>query len=172
MTRSDNIIEFTLIYNRYKTGIYNYVYKMLFNRTVGEDIVQNVFLRFFENMTVIRNKENPGVWLFTTARNEVYSFLRTKKSHVDKFNTEDSTEINLYGDVHLPEEFEAKELREIILRELENMPVEQKDIYLLKEYGGFSYKEIASTMSIDEELVKSRLSNTRQKLIKRIAKII
>ena len=63
-------------------------------------------------------------------------------------------------------------MKELILQELNLLPVEQKDAYLLKEYGGLTYKEIASILEIKEELVKSRLYKTRQKLIKRISKII
>jgi DNA-directed RNA polymerase specialized sigma24 family protein len=42
----------------------------------------------------------------------------------------------------------------------------------LKEYSGLSYKEIATLMTIDEELVKSRLYKARQKLINRISKLV
>jgi RNA polymerase sigma-70 factor (ECF subfamily) len=52
------------------------------------------------------------------------------------------------------------------------MEVDQKEVYYLKEYGGFSYKEIAQMMEIDENLVKSRLYKVRQKLIKHISKMI
>ena len=52
------------------------------------------------------------------------------------------------------------------------MPEEQKDVYLLKEYGELSYKEIAKLLGIDEKLVKSRLFKVRQKLINSISKKI
>jgi DNA-directed RNA polymerase specialized sigma24 family protein len=42
----------------------------------------------------------------------------------------------------------------------------------LKEYSGLSYKEIATLMEIDKELVKSRLYKVRQKLINRISKLV
>jgi len=63
-------------------------------------------------------------------------------------------------------------MKKIILLELENISIEQKEIFLLKEYGGLSYKEIAVVSNIDENLVKSRLYKTRQKLIERISKIV
>jgi RNA polymerase sigma-70 factor (ECF subfamily) len=69
-------------------------------------------------------------------------------------------------------EYENLELKKIIMNELELMPQEQREVYLLKEYSGLSYKEIAAIQNIDEELVKSRLFKTRQKLIKRISKLV
>ena len=63
-------------------------------------------------------------------------------------------------------------MKELVMKELNRMPVEQREVFLLKEYGRFSYKEIAGMMEIDVELVKSRLHKTREKLIKRMSKII
>ncbi|MCB0744909.1 MAG: RNA polymerase subunit sigma, partial [Ignavibacteriae bacterium] len=52
------------------------------------------------------------------------------------------------------------------------MNYEQKEVYLLKEYGGLSYKEISETLVIDVDLVKSRLYKVRQKLINKISKMV
>jgi RNA polymerase sigma-70 factor (ECF subfamily) len=107
-------------------------------------------------------------WLFKTARNEIYTFYRSKKVRVDQFNVLDTEEIDVESLYYLEMEYEKKELKEVILAELDKLPVVQKDIFLLKEYGGFSYKEIASIFKIDQNLVKSRLFKVRQKLIRRI----
>ena len=46
------------------------------------------------------------------------------------------------------------------------------EVFMLKEYSGLSYKEIASLLEIDEDLVKSRLYKARQKLINKISKLV
>ena len=169
---SKKIIEFTLIYNRYKTGLYNYVLKMIKNRMVTDDIIQNVFLKLFENLSSIKNKNSVRFWLFTTARNEVYTYFRKKKIELNKIGSELSEDIIDPTESNLESEFEMLEMKNLIITELNKLTVEQKEIYLLKEYGGLSYKEIAGTMEIDEELVKSKLYRTRQKLINKISKIV
>ena len=65
-----------------------------------------------------------------------------------------------------------KELKDLVIAELNKMDIGQREAYMLKEYGGLSYKEISAVMGIDENLVKSRLYKTRQKLINRFAKIL
>ncbi|MCK5087673.1 MAG: RNA polymerase sigma factor [Melioribacteraceae bacterium] len=169
---SKKIIEFTLIYNRYKTGLYNYVLKMIKNRMVTDDIIQNVFLKLFENLSSIKNKNSVRFWLFTTARNEVYTYFRKKKIELNKISSESLEEIGDLSESNLENEFEMMEMKNLIINELNKLTVEQKEIYLLKEYGGLSYKEIAGAMEIDEELVKSKLYRTRQKLINKISKIV
>ncbi len=170
--RSQNIVEFTLIYNQHKTKLYNYALKMLYDRMVCDDIIQNTFIKLFENLDRIRNKEYIRSWLFTTVRNDIYSFFRSKKIKIDQFNVDDADEIDITSDNRIEYDFEQMELRELIMAELDKMSIDQREVFLLKEYGGLSYKEIAVIMQIDEDLVKSRLHKTRQKLIKKLSPLL
>ena len=142
------------------------------NQLVCEDIVQNVFMKLFEHFYSIRNKESIGGWIFKTARNEIYTFYRGKNSKIDQFNTADPDEIEIKSPHDIIKEYDLEELRGIILRMLDSMPTDQKEVYLLKEYGGLSYSEIAGIAGITENLVKSRLFKVRQKLIKIISKLV
>ncbi len=169
---SNNIVEFTIAYNRYKLGVYNYVLKMVGNKMVCDDLIQNIFLKLFENIKSIKNKESIKYWIYTTARNEVYTYFRKKKIDITKFVTEDVSELEAKSKENIEYQFELKEMKNLIIKELDNISIEQKEIFLLKEYGGLSYKEIANISNIEENLVKSRLYKTRQKLINRISKII
>lgn len=169
---SNDIVQFTIAYNRYKNGVYNYVLKMVANRMVCDDLIQNIFVKFFENLKSIKNRESIKFWIYTTARNEVYAYFRKKKIDTARFITKSISEIEKKSNENIEYQFELKEIKNLILNELENISIEQKEIFLLKEYGGLSYKEIAVISNIDENLVKSRLYKTRQKLISRISKMI
>ena len=169
---SNNIVQFTIAYNRYKLGVYNYVLKMIGNKMACDDLVQNIFIKFFENITSIKKKESIKYWIYTTARNEVYTYFRKKRIDITKFVSDDSSNIEASSNENIALQFELKEMKNLILSELENVSIEQREIFLLKEYGGLSYKEIAVISKIDENLVKSRLYKTRQKLINRISKIL
>jgi len=165
-------VEFTLIYNQHKTRLYNYAVKMLYDKMVCDDIIQNAFVKLFENFDRIRNMESVQYWLFTTVRNDIYTFFKNKKIKIDQFNVSDSDEVDLLSDDKIDYDFEQKEIRELIMIELNKMSIEQRDVFLLKEYGGLSYKEISAMMNISEELVKSRLHKTRQKLIKILSPLL
>lgn len=169
---SQKIIEFTLVYNQNKKKLYNYAFKMLWDQPACEDIIQNTFIKLFENLDKIRNTNRIEVWLYTTVRNQIFTVFRNKKIHVDQYYVEDSDELEIDSSYKLAEQYEEMELKEIVMTELNKLPIEQKEVYLLKEYGGFSYKEISGMMNIDEDLVKSRLHKTRQKLIKQISKVL
>ena len=138
----------------------------------SDDIVQDVFIKLYQNLDLIRNKDSVLAWLFKSARNELYSLYRNTKLKKLYVESEDYEEIEKVADFSLSEEFEYRELNAIMMKELENINPDQKEIFVLKEYSGLSYKEIAVLIEIDEELVKSRLYKVRQKLIKRISKLL
>ncbi len=143
---------------------------MVGDELTTEDITQEVFLRLYKNIGRIRNINSAKYWLFTTARNEVYQYYRNKKVRTDQFNTTDIAEIEIRDGSSLYENYEVKEFGKLIKDELEKLPVEQKEVFVLREYSELSYSEIAHLLDISEDLVKSRLYKTRQKLIKSLKK--
>jgi len=170
--KENQIIEFTILFNKYKKRIYNYALKMLNDKMRADDIVQNVFIKLFENLNNIHNKQSIQFWLFKTARNEMMAFLRNTKNK--KFITQavDIENFEIENKTSLADEIENTELKKLILNELEVMNEDFSEVFVLKEYSGLSYKEIASLLEIGEDLVKSRLYKARQKLINKISKLV
>lgn len=138
----------------------------------AEDVVQDVFIRLFENLGNIHNKQSIQFWLFKAARNQMMGFLRSTKNKKLISEAADIDDIEIGSDVSLEDEIENKELSKLILSELENMNEDFREVFVLKEYSGLSYKEIASLIDIGEDLVKSRLYKARQKLINKISKVL
>jgi RNA polymerase sigma factor (sigma-70 family) len=169
MIKTNILIDFTLVYNQYKKPLYNYIWKMLNDKSLTEDITQNVFLKLFENLAFIKNSSNPASWLFITARNEVFSFLRKKKIRNENYidaDTEFASETNVIA------EFEELEIKDLIEKEIKNMTTELKEIFVLREYSGLSYREISNILGIEEGIVKGRLFRIRQKLVDKISKLV
>jgi len=135
----------------------------------AEDITQSVFLKLFENFDTLQNKESVNYWIFRTARNEYYNYYKREKR---KSEINENLISAKQDEFELESYIELKEMKRIVLSELDKMEVEQKEVYLLKEYGGLSYKEISKTLDIEVKLVKSRLYKVRQKLIDRISKLV
>jgi len=171
-TQAENIVDFTIIYNKYKKRLYNYILKMCMDSMVAEDITQNVFIKFYQNQDKIKNKKSVPFWLFKTARNEFYSLLRNSKIRKLYSEAEELEGLEIENENSIAEDFEKKELEEIVREELDKVNPINKEIFVLKEYSGFSYKEIGSIIQLDIESVKSRLYKLRQKLIKKISKIV
>ena len=138
----------------------------------ADDIVQDVFIKLFENLNNIHNKQSIQFWLLKTARNEVMTFFRSAKNKKLIVNAVSLENIEIETPYLLSDEIENKELSKLIFNELEIMNEDFREVFVLREYSGLSYKEIASLLEIDEELVKSRLYKARQKLVNKISKLV
>jgi RNA polymerase sigma-70 factor (ECF subfamily) len=168
----NQIIEFTLLFNKYKRSVYNYALKILGDKMHADDIVQDVFIKLFENLINIQNRQSVQFWLFKTARNEILTFYRSIKNKKLITNSVDISKVEIESPLLITDEIENKEMNKLILKELDLMNEDFKEVFVLKEFSGLSYKEIASLLEIDEELVKSRLYKARQKLINKISKLV
>ncbi len=161
-----------LIYNRHKTKVYNFTLQMLRDTDMTKDVVQNVFMKLFSNLNNIRNKSSIQSWIFKTTRNEIFTVYRKRKTRNEVNYDLNDEQFSVLEENQISEEYEKKELKELILKNLEQLPQEQKEVFLLKEYGQLSYREISGLLEIDEGLVKSRLYKTRQKLISQLSKVL
>lgn len=145
---------------------------MLNDKMRADDIVQDVFIKLFENLNNIHNNQSIQFGLFKTARNEMMSFLRNTKNKKFISESVDIEEVEIENKISLADEIENAELKKLVLNELEIMNEDFGEVFVLKEYSGLSYKEIASLLEIDEDLVKSRLYKARQKLINKISELV
>jgi len=159
--QNTEILDFTLVYNKHKKALYLYILKITKSQMRAEDIVHDVFIKLFDNLTSIIDLTKVEFWLFKTARNLSLDHLRKTKRN--NFRDVDITTCEVVSE-DLSQTFERNEIKEIIMNELNSMNPEQSEVFLLKEYSGMSYREIADLMDISEELVKSRLYKVREKL--------
>ncbi len=164
-----DILDFTLYYNRYKKKLFNYTLRMTGNRMATEDILQITFMRFFQNMGNIKHGVAIEFWLFKVVRNEIYTWLRSKKKLSENYLSDDISEINLEADETADAQLLEGERKEIVLKAINSLSSEQKEVILLKEFSGLSYDEISEVCGIDTGLVKSRLYSARQKLISQLS---
>ena len=145
---------------------------MLNDQMNADDIVQNVFIKLFENLGNIYNKQSIQFWLFKTTRNEILTLFRNRGIKQLYTNAVDLEEVEIESSQSVSDEIENKELNKFILNELNNMNEDFREVFVLREYSGLSYQEVASLLEIDEDLVKSRLYKARQKLANKISKLV
>ena len=168
----NELIDFTLSYNRYKKKLYNFALRMTGDRMLADDIVQTVFIRFWKHMSEIRSNSAVLFWLYKATRNEVYSRFRGIKRDLARVEAADIGDLQIPGGIDGESRFIINETKEVVLAAIATLPDEQREVVLLKEYSGLSYDEIAAICGIEPALVKSRLYSARQKLIKILSKKI
>lgn len=127
----------------------------------ADDVVQEAYLRAFTFFDGFRGGDGRA-WLFTIVRNTCYTWLR--KNHGQELMTEfDET---LHSEP--AESPETQQLRradsEMVRESLNKLPAEFREVLVLREMEGLSYKEIAGITGIAIGTVMSRLSRARRRL--------
>lgn len=133
------------------------------NGSDAEDIVQEAMLRAFRFFEGFRgNDARP--WLLKIVRNTFYT-LREQNPPIGQSSTLDEEAIELESDDPGPPEIHQQTLDTQLLREaLAGLPVEFREVIVLRELEECSYKEIATVMNIPMGTVMSRLARARQQL--------
>jgi RNA polymerase sigma-70 factor (ECF subfamily) len=119
--------------------------------------------RFFEGF----RGDNPRAWLLTVVRNAAYSFLQQNRARelATAFDEELTVEAESVRGPETPEVLLLRSAQQRVLNEaVEALPVEFREVFVLRELEGMSYKEIADLARIPIGTVMSRLSRARRQL--------
>ncbi len=140
---------------------YNFALWLSRERTDAEDVVQEAAIKAFESLNRFDGRE-PRAWFFTIVRNEFYSLFRSR-SRAQHQDFDDLPELE--SPERTPEAHAiAAADREKIWTSLGKLPPEFREVLVLREFEGFSYREIADTSAIPIGTVMSRLARARAQL--------
>ena len=148
-------------------GLYSYAMVLSRNHAEAEDLVQETYVRALQALGRLRASSNMKGWLFTILRNLWLNQLRKRRNGPQMVEIEvgDGVANNIAEpskDSHdlYVSKVEAEQVRAAI----QELPVESREIILLREYEDLSYQEIASVLDCPVGTVMSRLGRARAKL--------
>lgn len=156
---------------KYQGRIYAVIYGMVRNREDARDLTQEAFVKAYRNISGFRSDAKFYTWLYRIAMNLTIDFTRRRKRNPVTTVEDEVAERSSDGgvaEVHRIQSpgkaLERKQLYRAIMDALEELPEQQKQVILLREIEGLSYKEISEIMGIAEGTVMSRLFYARKRL--------
>jgi RNA polymerase sigma-70 factor, ECF subfamily len=150
------------LYDRHRRPLFLFGARMLGDGEAARDLVQDVFLALLERRGELRDVRSARAWLFTVARNRCLTRLRQRRTR----NRLDEVVAGEAADAPGPPDSDEDAV--FVRRALAELPDEQREILVLREYQEFSYREIAVIAQTTESAVKSRLFRARQALCERL----
>lgn len=152
----DDQIAFTKIFDYYEPRIYPFVLKMTRSETTAEEIVQELFIKLWTNRASAANIENPRSYIFKMATNRTATYL---KSMARKTRLIGKASVNLLEGTNDTEELiDMKEAEQMINKAVEQLPEQQKKVYLLSRRHGLNNDQIAEKLNISKNTVKNHLT--------------
>ena len=148
-------------------GLYSYAMVLTRNQADAEDLVQETYVRAIRELGSLRTGSNLNAWLFTILRNVWLNQMRKWRFGPQFVEIADCH--GIADAIGQP----SKDAHDIYLNKMETMrvqgaiqqlPIELREIIMLREYEELSYREIASTLGCPAGTVMSRLARARKRL--------
>jgi len=151
---------FALIVRQYETPIFNYVLRLTGDRSVSEDLTQEVFMRVFQGLPRFSLRCKFTTWLFQVTKNRVLDELRARERR-PRANValEDMPNLEV-----LDRPVEEGETIDAVWRAVQEMNTELKLALLLRDIVGLPYNEIADSLEITLATVKWRIFRAREEV--------
>jgi RNA polymerase sigma-70 factor (ECF subfamily) len=167
---------FALLVRRHQRPLYNFALRHLASSSAAEEVVQETFMRVVQSASDFRQTSRFTAWLYTIARNLCIDALRKKAQRQHRSLDEPASPND--GDPQGPSLADrtadraasversalSLEMRARLLSAVNELPDDQREVFLLREISDLPFKEIALIVDAPENTVKSRMRYALERL--------
>jgi RNA polymerase sigma-70 factor (family 1) len=164
--KADNMLAFDALYKRYSKKVYQFGEAILRSQWEAESLMQDVFMKLWENRQKIQKDGTVKYYLFTTTYNSAISIIRKKAREHEYINYLKSIQVVDFGPVDT--ELEYKELSGKLDEAIAKLPGRQREVYVLHKVKGLKYSEIAANLKISVNTVENHMSRALKSLRKEL----
>jgi len=168
--KKNDQLAFKELMNRHQAKVYSYIFSMVHNREVTNDIFQETFTKVITKMDDTYNEQGKWIaWVMRIAHNATIDHIRKQKRFVDVNGSYDEeSKTDFYerlpdeGILGQDEKLELDESTSELLKHISNLPEEQRTVVMLRHYYEMPFKEIAELTDVS---INTALGRMRYALI-------
>lgn len=179
--RGGDARAFATLVARHRAPVYNFILRLVGHPARAEDVLQETWLKVVRGAQDWQPKARFTTWVYTIARN-----LCVDAARKESYRQTESLDAPIGADgegralgEQLPDGHGTSpdrgaynnSVRPLIERALRSLPEEQREVFLLREYSGITFKEIAEVTGVPENTVKSRMRYALEGLRKKLAEL-
>jgi RNA polymerase sigma-70 factor, ECF subfamily len=173
LARSGNTGVFRTIMQRHNQRLYRVARGILGNDADTEDVVQDTYVKAFENLASFRAESKFGTWLTRIAINEALGRKRKRRPTTDLCTVDmpdEQGEVRVlifpgaHGNTNPEREAGRAEVRRLLERAVDDLPDTFRAVFVMREIEQMNIEETASLLDIPPETVKTRLHRARRLL--------
>lgn len=163
---SNDTRYFSVLYDRYASFVYNKCYSFVSSQAEAEDLTHDIFIKIYVHLKSFKGDSKLSTWIYAITYHFCINYINKKKKWVVSdtldvwaMDEEQPVEDHLYEEELF--EMNYNRLQEI----LDQIPVDDKMILLMKYQDDLSIKEIANVLNVKLSTVKMRLHRAKKKVI-------
>lgn len=170
---------FEELLQRYQRPLFNFILRSVRERDRAEELLQDVFLKVLQRSSEFQGSSKFSTWLYTIARNLCIDtsrkmVFRRHRSLDAPLRADDAESATLLDRVASPapeadRQAIGHDLQARIAAAIEELPEEQREVFLMRELQNMAFKEIADVVGVPENTVKSRMRYALERLQRALA---
>ena len=163
----------SILVARHKRPMFNFFVRQLHDRTLAEDMVQDLFVKLVRKASTFKHEARFTTWAYTVARNLCIDQMRKlslrRHRSLDARATPDGPTLgDRVPDEHPEAEADrsavSADIASRVTKAVEALPAEQREVFLLRQLAGVPFKEIAKITGVSENTAKSRMRYALERL--------
>jgi RNA polymerase sigma-70 factor (ECF subfamily) len=178
--RSGNMAAFDVLLAKYRKQIVHFMFRMVHNQAVAEELAQEVFLRVYRSRETYRAEARFSTWLYRIATNLGVNHARDTRHertastvYLDEADSETGTTPDV---ADMTPSAEAEMLRQERMKAIRQhvmaLPERQKTAVLMHKYQGMDYRQIGEVLKLSESATKSLLFRAYQTLREKLKEFV
>ncbi|WP_158789695.1 RNA polymerase sigma factor [Granulicella sp. L46] len=178
--KAGNMDAFDVLLGKYRKPIVHFMFRMVHNQAVAEELAQEVFLRVYRSRETYRAEARFSTWLYRIATNLGVNHARDTRHertastiYLDAVDAETGTTPDVADDTPSAEaDLLQKERMNAIRQHVMALPERQKIAVLMHKYEGMDYKQIGEVLKLSESATKSLLFRAYQTLREKLKEFV
>lgn len=158
--KADAARAYKVIFDQYYKPLCSFARKYVLDLDIAEDIIQDLFLKFWEQRNDIEFNTSIKSYLFQSARNECLNYLKHQfveekyKEHI----------LNTSSEAFFQDKLEEEEINQMLYKAIQSLTPRCKQIFELSRFEGKSFDEIALELSISKNTIKNQMVTTLKQI--------
>lgn len=153
---------FQKLLKEYQKPLYNHVRNILLNHDDADDVLQNTFVKVFQNLNKFKGESKLFSWMYRIATNEALTFLnqKAKKSGVSSETLQSKAIDNLKADIY----FDGNEIQIKLQKAIIQLPEKQQLVFKMKYFEDLKYEEISEILGTSVGALKASYHHAVKKI--------
>lgn len=153
---------FQELLREYQKPLYNHIRNIVLNHDDADDVLQNTFVKVFQNLKNFKGESKLFSWMYRIATNEALTFLNQKarKSGISSVELQNKAIDNLKADVY----FDGNEIQIKLQKAIAGLPEKQQLVFKMKYFEDLKYEEISEILGTSVGALKASYHHAVKKI--------
>ena len=156
---------FGIVVKQYSESLYWQIRRIVLNHDDANDVLQNTFIKAWNNLDSFRNDSKLSTWLYRIAINESLDFVRKQKNEISIERDSDTTK-SVSDTLMADNYFDGNLIQAQLMQAVSKLPEAQRTVFNMRYFDGMKYSEISKVLSTSEGALKASYHIAVQKISK------